>query len=545
MPSTSNRACSLFASFFILLLAQPDFSPLASILAAILGYALFFKAALGLHSKRARFLLALGWFFLIQMVHLSWFTADRYVGIYIYPVYLFLCLWFSLQFAILTLFVKAARELTLLRILAICSFWALSEWSRLYFLSGFSFNPSGLALTATLLGMQALSVGGIFALSFWVMLTNLLVYKYSSLPFKTIRWGAVALVALMPYLYGGAHLAYHQGRMQAHADNFSVLLVQTALNPEQKVAYTPEDSPLSPWEQWDKILSMLKPFAKQPIDFILFPEATVPYGANYRIYQRQLVEKYLANFFEYPLYTAKAYEERVGNRFWAQNLANFFDTSVIIGLEDAEFTETEVAPTIYNAAFVLSPFSDENQRYEKRVLVPMGEYIPFAWCKKILLKYGIRDSYERGREAKVFETERAALGISICYEETFGHLMRQNRLKGADLLVNLTNDVWYPRSRLPYVHYLHGRMRSVESGIPLIRACNTGVTCGIDSLGRTVGMLEFDCGKQCSSAGVCHLQLSGYHYSTLYTYFGDWLILFISLFFVFLWIILRFSKLTD
>ena len=141
-----------------------------------------------------------------------------------------------------------------------------------------------------------------------------------------------------------------------------------------------------------------------------------------------------------------------------------------------------------------------SSRYEKRILLPIAEYIPFNWVKKFALKYGIADSFTPGLEAKVFQMGRVKTGVSICYEETFGNLMRANRAKGADLLINLTNDAWYPDSRLPSVHYLHGRLRAVELGIPLLRSCNTGVTCGIDALGRTIGMLPFETPRVQTSA---------------------------------------------
>ena len=158
----------------------------------------------------------------------------------------------------------------------------------------------------------------------------------------------------------------------------------------------------------------------------------------------------------------------------------------------------------------------------------MGEYIPFEWCKKILSKYGIVDSYTPGSSAKVFQTARVPVGISICYEETYGNLMRESRQNGAEVLVNLTNDVWYPRSRLPIIHFFQGRLRAVEGGVPVLRSCNTGVTGGIDALGRVVAELPYECPQRECAPGVLALALPLYHYSTLYTVYGDAVVIWFS-----------------
>lgn len=540
----------LALSFFILLLAQPDLSIPFCIVASTLGYGLAFKALVALPSRKQRFWVATLFFSLIQAAHLSWFTADEYVGAYIYLVLLFLSLSLGMQFGFFSLFLPSYKSsFTLLHLFALCSLWTLLEWSRLFFLSGYPFNPVGLALSATLYGMQLVSVFGLFGLTFWIFMTNLFFYRGS--------YKIFVIALLFPYFFGFLSITYHDLQMKREKkDPYSVVLVQTGLKPEQKIPFNSKVTPLSPLEQWGHILTLLEPHQDKKLDLILFSEGQVPYGTYHPCYSRLVVEESVKNFFPKRALFPNSLHERVGNSFWAQTLANTFHADVIIGLEDSEPSSTLSRPDVYNAAFLYSPFSDAIRRYEKRVLVPMGEYIPFAWCKKIVAKYGIVDSYQRGKGAKVFQTDRASYGLSICYEEAFGHLMRENRLKNANILVNLTNDVWYPRSRLPYIHYLHGRLRAVEGGIPLVRSCNSGVTCGIDSVGRLiqlndtfllsssfegrskpktqVKMLLFESAKNGLTSSSCHLFVPSYSSFTLYTYFGDYLIVIICSIFLFL-----------
>ena len=94
--------------------------------------------------------------------------------------------------------------------------------------------------------------------------------------------------------------------------------------------------------------------------------------------------------------------------------------------------------------------------------------------------------------------------------------MRENRLTGAELLVNVTNDGWFPHSRLPQQHSDHSRLRTVETGIPLVRACNTGVTAACDSLGQVLGALSEESGQ-----GTLLVDVPLYSYFTLYTVWGD------------------------
>jgi apolipoprotein N-acyltransferase len=72
----------------------------------------------------------------------------------------------------------------------------------------------------------------------------------------------------------------------------------------------------------------------------------------------------------------------------------------------------------------------------------MAEYIPFSFCKEIAAEYGIQGSFTEGKEATIVQGCNGPFSLSICYEETFGNLMREGRQNGSEMLVNLTSD--YP-----------------------------------------------------------------------------------------------------
>ena len=178
-------------------------------------------------------------------------------------------------------------------------------------------------------------------------------------------------------------------------------------------------------------------------------------------------------------------EQKVSNAFWAQAIANYFNAELIAGMDE----EDKLEKKYYSAAFHFIPGGSQINRYEKQVLVPLAEYLPFEWCRSFVAYYGIEEFFTQGQECKVFN-HKIPLSISICYEETFSNLIRDGRVKGARLFVNVTNDNWYPSSRLAAQHFDHGRLRAIENGVPLVRACNSGITAAVDSLGRTVAQMD-------------------------------------------------------
>lgn len=541
-------------SFVLVAFGQPSWLSWFGPFAAIFGFACFWLALQNLKTRLGRFALASLWFTAVQLVQLSWMTSIEFQGLYILFVFVWLASWLGVQFGLLSLLLPQEGMIKPLRLLAMASLWALFEWSRFYFLCGFTWNPSGLALAGNVYSLQMASLGGVLGLSLWVMLVNgvtfnlLTILKTRKIPAlkSCLQW--VALAAF-PYLFGYAHLAYQDRRLAAEPQDAKlvVAMVQTGLLPPQKLVLPDRlHAFVSPWEQWRRILTFLKPLKETPVDLIVFPEVALPFQCDKAIYDHESVVEMLVQEMGKevlpllpPLHAPYAEKRRiekkerwmVSNSYWAQLLANYFQAEVVIGLEDEE----RISQKSYNAAFHFSPKDSIIRRYEKRVLLPLAEYLPVRWLFPFVEKYGIRDLFTKGTGAKVFNGI-VPLSISICYEETFPDLIREGRLLGAELLVNVTNDNWYPNSRLPKQHYDLGRLRAVENGMPLLRACNTGISAAIDSLGRplcTMGELD-EKNELLSGVLMAHLPL--YHYRTLYTHWGDGGVVGLSLIFLgFFW----------
>jgi apolipoprotein N-acyltransferase len=529
-------------SFLIVGFGQPAWSPLCGMIAACVGYAFFFRVLLNLPSSRHRFWLGTLWFAGIQIIQLSWMISHPYL--YIYPLYFFLSLTMGLQFGLLSIFIQPSH-LNFRWLFGLSGFWVLMEWGRLFFLSGFSFNPVGLSLSATIYSLQFASLWGIFGLSFWVIFVNLLTLKMMSRPKLLPLW---IIAAATPYLFGIFHLQKHTQLADRQEKSFyNAVLVQTSFPIEECLDLKDSKRMISyVLDEWRQILKITKKNLGKKIDLLVLPEGVVPYGTYSCVYPSFAVVKAFKEIlgpdslsllpplqepFASEVKTTQASAWLVNNAFWAQALANIFKTEVIAGLEDAE--DVEGKREYYSSAIHFKPLNSSHidfqpSRYEKRVLVPMGEYIPFAFLSKIAEKYGVYGSFTPGKEAKIIQGKKA-LGISICYEETYGHLMRENKQKGAEILVNLTSDVWYPNSRLVQQHFDHARLRTVENGLPLLRACNTGITAGLDSLGRIVDQLGKGEDNVESISDSLLVEMPTYTYPTLYSHVGDSLIVGLSL----------------
>jgi apolipoprotein N-acyltransferase len=129
--------------------------------------------------------------------------------------------------------------------------------------------------------------------------------------------------------------------------------------------------------------------------------------------------------------------------------------------------------------------------------------------------YGVLDFFTHGKEFKVWGNS-TPFSPCICYEETFSELIRKAKLMGSHLMINLTNDNYYPDSILHRQHLFHARLRTVENGIPLIRSCNAGISAAIDSSGQIVAQMDEN------QSGVLNCRLSSYVYRPSFSFYGEW-----------------------
>jgi apolipoprotein N-acyltransferase len=150
---------------------------------------------------------------------------------------------------------------------------------------------------------------------------------------------------------------------------------------------------------------------------------------------------------------------------------------------------------VWVAAKMLTPDGDLALRYHKIRLVPFGEYVPLQPVLTLGGRFTARlvrqvADFTPGAEYSVAEVDGHRVAAFICYEAIFPDLIRQFTVRGAELLVNITNDAWYGYSSAPHQHLAMAAFRAVENEKFLVRAANTGITAVVDPRGRIVERTE-------------------------------------------------------
>lgn len=115
-------------------------------------------------------------------------------------------------------------------------------------------------------------------------------------------------------------------------------------------------------------------------------------------------------------------------------------------------------------------------KYDKRFLVPFGEYLPYR--DRLRWVPVVRDTtdFSFGKTQPVVVTSKAKLGLGICWESAIPGYGTEAALKGANLLVFSTNDNWFLHTNQSRAHWRHTKSQSDASGIPVLQCANAGIT---------------------------------------------------------------------
>ena len=179
----------------------------------------------------------------------------------------------------------------------------------------------------------------------------------------------------------------------------------------------------------------------------------------------------------------------------------------------------------FNSGFLIHPESKMigNQRYDKIRLFPFGEYLPLKeiipWS---LINVVSMDNYMPGKAFTVFEHPDFRFGMIICWESIFPDLVRQFVKRGAQVMINITNEGWFGDTA-PYQFLATNVFRAVENRIYVVRCANIGISCLIDPYGRIVDRVKDKLGRDILVRGVLTGTVVPLDSNTFYTRHGEWL----------------------
>ncbi|MBL4622131.1 MAG: apolipoprotein N-acyltransferase [Immundisolibacteraceae bacterium] len=358
-------------------------------------------------------------------------------------------------------------------LLGLPGLWVVLELLRGWMFTGFPWAALGysqvdgpLAELAPLVGSVGLSW---VVASFSSLLVVCFQRRYRTLPAFLLPVALVLFAVLVP------------GRWtQPTGSALSVALVQG--NVPQLTRWDPQQMSAN----IGRHLQSSEPF--WGVDLLVWPENALPAFAH------QLPDSLL------PALTRKSLQE---------------STDIIVGMPLADNPEEPRSGNYFNGIQLIG-----GDAYRKRHLVPFGEYVPL-----MDLLGGLLDLLQVPMSAfstGSMQQQPIALNFSdlmvapsICYEILFSAEIRQ-MLPAAGLLVNISNDAWFGDSIAPHQHLQIARMRAMETGRPLARATNSGITALVDWKGRVIAQSpQF---QQTVLTGTLQPR-SG---ATPYVEYGDW-----------------------
>lgn len=172
----------------------------------------------------------------------------------------------------------------------------------------------------------------------------------------------------------------------------------------------------------------------------------------------------------------------------------------------------------YNSAAMVNQFGQHVFDYDKIHLVPFGEYEPFPFIHQVVTSVSEEvGGFHKGTRRAVGQFPNGnTFSVFICYEAIYPMEVRAFVDRGAQLLINISNDGWFGTSEAAEQHLRMVRVRAVENRRWIVRDTNSGITASIDPYGNITRVLHRD------ERGSTDLLYDFRTDRTIYTHFNDW-----------------------
>ncbi len=450
----------------------------------------------------------LGWFF-----GLGYFTAGLYWVAHALTVDL-ASFWWLIPFAllglpaILAIFTAVSFVLTSLwpyggisRAFAFSAIWVATEWARGHLFTGFPWNLVGYTWGFSNEMSQLASFGGIYSLSLltllmavswgWVWsppstqsisrsrvgarvlsLMSVFLYttegesRWATPPEQTRRRVSLKRKIIFVSIYLIAGLVWIGGKERLTHEDLTPSTPLAIRLVQPNIPQTLKWDPLQREENFNKLLHLTAAPSSLPLKAIIWPESAVSFFLEQNPYPRILIAAALPR----------------GALLFTGGLRR--DTN-----------------NVWNSLLVLDDEGAIVSHYDKSHLVPFGEYLPFRKILdalfgkgtiKKLTAGGIDFAAGSGPQSLDLPQGFPAFSGLVCYEVIFPNAVVHPAQPRPGWIVNVTNDAWYGNTSGPYQHLESAHFRAIETGLPLVRAANSGVSAVFDGYGRSMGSLPLN-----------------------------------------------------
>ncbi len=144
----------------------------------------------------------------------------------------------------------------------------------------------------------------------------------------------------------------------------------------------------------------------------------------------------------------------------------------------------------YNSFLFLE--KNKIQSFDKQILVPFGEFLPFRTYLKFMDKITGNIDFTSGTNKRLINSKNINVLPIVCYEIIFNKILKNINENKIDILINITNDSWFGNKLGPYQHFYHSRMRALISNKYLLRVSNNGITSIIDNNGKILNFIDLN-----------------------------------------------------
>jgi apolipoprotein N-acyltransferase len=355
--------------------------------------------------------------------------------------------------------------------------WVLGEWLRGAGAFGFPFGMLANALSGNIAVLQLASLGGWMAVSYAAALIATAVFLALTRRGAFMGTAMPAALALLAAITWGAWRAETPRRTDALSPGLRVVVAQGNTN-------VPWEAP-GREEEFRRLSADTVRCAREggKTDLIVWSESTLPGSVS-----------------EPRIRRAVAAAARAAG-------APILTGSIVFAPDGAPM----------NVAVLALPDGRIAGQYQKRRLVPFGEWVPLRRVLPLLNSFGVVERDEvPGSEWTVLRDGPMALGVPICFESASSEASRAFALAGANLIAVITNDGWFGRTGMAEQHAAAAPLRAVETGRWVARCGHTGISGFVGPDGRWTGRLPLN------RPGVLAGRVTLRSGTTPFVRYGDW-----------------------
>lgn len=409
--------------------------------------------------------------------------------------------------------------------------WVAVEYLRAYFLTGFPWYYAAHSQYRSLYVIQIADITGSLGVSLLIAMVNAWLVELATVPLwrdapgrpRRLTRGQSARLWAMTLLIG-ATLCY--GAFRVSTARFRPGPRVTLLQSNLKQGHKFERNPFHVQASFHELIRRAMSQGPRP-DLIVWPETSYPFapfiltaaGLDPAVLKSQVAEA-TEGHMTVAAWLAKA-EAIVQD---LRSMAETYGVAMLVGSSVWDHQPDRVHK--YNSALFFQPNRAGPELYHKMHLVPFGEFIPMIealpWLASLTPYRDKIPNLDFGREPGTFEVGPYRVAAVICFEDTIpqvvGEFFRgEDQAHQPDLLVNLSNDGWYPGSSELDMHLAIGVFRTIEHRVPLARAVNTGFSSLVDGNGEILARLP----KGIEDELTVQVPLDDR--TTWYSRWGDWL----------------------